>query len=327
MEVAIPKNGFRFNWPAPFSHQYVQISRLRTKKADMLNLHSVLNYPELRKVMKSGFQLVTILREPVSQFYSMFYYLNLPKHYGISNHTDPVGEFMRNPYKYHHYKPYLRVGREKFFEENLIHNGNLYDLDFAHFKMAGERKDRGLEDFIGFLEKAFHLVMITEKYDESLLLLKKLMCWQFMDIVYAKKHVNSHLQNASFVVANETAESIRKWNRDDGVLYRHFSKRLDQIIATQDQQQFNIDLQNFRQLNQLVLKFCTDNNTDSNMTSETNESAGFHNVLNQLKDMGEKPSDDFMNRPDLFCEKMALDERDYMFYFAKRFPPFYFMKG
>ena len=338
-DVAIPRNDVRFNWPAPFSHQYVQLPRLRTGKADMLNLHSVLNYPELRKVMKSGFRLVTILREPVSQFRSMFYYLGLPKHYGLTNYTDPVAEFMKDPYKYHHFKPYLKVGREKYFEENLIRNGNLYDLDFAHFKTnGGGGTERGLKDFIKFLENAFHLVMITEKYDQSLLLLKKLMCWQFMDIVYAKKHVNPHLQNSSAVLANQTAESIRAWNRDDRLLYQHFSKRLDRIIATQDQQQFNEDLNNFRKLNILVLKYCStmsnnnnnsnNNNSGDSKKSEDNESSTeFHNVLSQLEEMGEKPPEGFVNRPDCFCLKMERHERDYMYFFAKRFPPFYFMKG
>ena len=339
-DVAIPRNDVRFNWPAPFSHQYVQLSRLRTGKADMLNLHSVLNYPELRKVMKSGFRLVTILREPVSQFRSMFYYLGLPKHYGLTNYTDPVAEFMKEPYKYHHFKPYLKVGREMYFEENLIRNGNLYDLDFAHFKKTGGggrdgRIERGLKDFIKFLENAFHLVLITEKYDESLLLLKKLMCWQFMDIVYAKKHVNPNLQNNSSALTNQTAESIRAWNRDDRLLYQHFSKRLDRIISTQDQEQFNNDLYNFRKLNNLVLKYCltmnnnsNNNNNNNNTESEANaSSAEFHSVLGQLEEMGEKAPDGFMNRPDCFCLKMERNERDYMYFFAKRFPPFYFMKG
>lgn len=412
-DVAIPRHDVRFNWPAPFSHQYVQLSRLRTGKADMLNLHSVLNYPEIQRVMKAGFRMVTILRNPVHQFYSMFHYLKLPKHYGISNYTDPVEEFIRHPYKYHHFKPYTKVGRERYFEENLIHNGNLYDLDFARFKDNGAAytqnagvgggggdsggvgdlppKDRGLNGFIQFMEQAFHLVLITERYDESLVLLKRLMCWEFMDIVYSKKHVNPDLHVDTFRVAPDTADSIRAWNRDDTKLYEHFSKRLDTIIATQNQQLFNEDLQNFRKLNTLVLRYCaffnnstksesvfTANNTESNngtvadSNSKTNDeigtrdtssnfvnnttaentydktetkttegnndddgyssesdanSADFHNILEQLKAMGETPHTGFLESPDCFCKKMERNEREYMYFFAKRFPPFYFMKG
>ncbi|XP_066915021.1 galactose-3-O-sulfotransferase 3-like [Clytia hemisphaerica] len=322
IDIAIPKNDVRFNWPASFSHQEVQVSRLKDRRADMLNLHSVLNRPELGKIMKPGFKLVTILREPVRQFYSMFYYLNLPKHYGIANESDPVSTFMENPYRYHHFKPFLKVGRERYFEENLIHNGNLYDLDFTRFQEKG--KDRGLRDFIQYLEKAFHLVMITEKYDESLLLLKKLMCWDFMDIVYMKKHVNHNLQNESFAISNATAESIRGWNYFDAVLYNHFSKRLDEIIGKQDKEKFKTDLMLFRELNDAVVTFCLNNSTSADVDGTIQK---FDKILEVLKDIGETPPPAFLEKPDCFCTKMKRNERDYMFFFAKRFPPFYFMKG
>ena len=320
LDIAIPVNDVRFNWPAPFSHQYVQLSRLKDKHADVLNNHCVLNRRELSKVMKPGYRLVTILRDPVRQFYSMFHYLNLPKHYNLRNESDPVSVFIKNPQKYHHYKPYLKVGREKYFEENLIHNGNLYDLNFMRFRESGDT-ERGLKDFITYMEKAFHLVMITEKYDESLILLKNLMCWEFMDIVYEKRLVNPDLKNISQNITDEVKRDIQDWNYQDKVLYDHFSQRLDKIIALQDQKKFRDDVTNFRKLNNAVLNFCANATGNGDYSIDK-----FNNIVEILKTLGEDLQKGFMEKPECFCKKLKRRERDYLTFFAKRFPPFYFVK-
>lgn len=322
LDIAIPVNDVRFNWPAPFTHEYVQLSRLKHQRVDVLDNHCVFNRPEITKVMKPNFRMITILREPVSQFYSMFYYLNLPKHYGLTNNSDPVAEFMKLPHKYHHFRPYLHVGREKYFEENLIHNGNLYDLDFARFKEKGSEK-RGLKSFIAYLERAFHLVLITEKYDEGLILLKRLMCWDYMDIVHMKKHVNPELHNSSFVVQEAVAESIRAWNVQDKLLYDHFASRFDKIVALQEQTSFQKELRNLRELNVAVLDFCS----SINSTTEEYSIERFDRVTKILENIGEKTPRGFLEQPACFCKKIRRDEKEYLYFFAKRFPPYYFMKG
>ena len=42
------------------------------------------------------------------------------------------------------------------------------------------------ESFIDRTEREFDLIMITEYFDESLILLKRLLRWEFQDIVYTK---------------------------------------------------------------------------------------------------------------------------------------------
>lgn len=313
LDVAIPKENNRFNWPAPFFFNTVQLSRLKDKRANIIGNHLVLNRREIGKIMKPGYKLVTLLRDPVEQFYSMFHYLKLAGHYGLENSTDPVEEFIKTPTKYHHFKRFNKDSAKRFYDENLIHNGNLYDLNFQRFKEKG--KDRTLSHFIEYLEKAFHLILITEKYDESLLLLKKLMCWNFMDIVYHMKHVNAKLHSSGHKVEPHIAEAVRQWNHEDTALYNHFSKKLENIIKSQPQESFYNDLSNFRALNSLVLTYCDNPNKQNHQR-----------VLNHLELLNEIPPKEFSNRPNCFCHKLKRSCTEYIGFFAKKFPPYYFIR-
>ena len=78
------------------------------------------------------------------------------------------------------------------------------------------------------LHAEFDLVMLTEYFDESLLLLRKLLCWQMSDVVYVAKakralnyrsEINDHLRS-----------QIRSWNRADVMLYEHFNQTFWQKV-------------------------------------------------------------------------------------------------
>ena len=143
-----------------------------------------------------------------------------------------------------------------------------------------------------------------------------------MDIVHMKKHVNPELHNSSFVVQEAVAESIRAWNVDDKLLYDHFASRFDKIVALQEQSSFQKELRDFRELNGAVLDFCSSVNSTNRVYD-----IGKFNRVTEILGIGEKAPQGFLEQPGCFCKKIRRDEREYLFYFAKRFPPYYFMKG
>ena len=49
------------------------------------------------------------------------------------------------------------------------------------------------------IDKDFHLVLIVEKMDESLILLKDLLCWNILDVRYFKLNERSELTKKSRV--------------------------------------------------------------------------------------------------------------------------------
>ncbi|XP_072016903.1 galactosylceramide sulfotransferase-like [Amphiura filiformis] len=96
----------------------------------------------------------------------------------------------------------------------------------------------------GNLSREFDLMLITEYFDESLLLLRKLMCWSFDDILYIKQNARtnaSHSQPLSQLVKDK----IRQWNVADTDLYEYFNQTLWKKIAAYEPS-FHRDLQYFK---------------------------------------------------------------------------------
>ena len=122
---------------------------------------------------------------------------------------------------------------EKWFEKERkkgihIYNGQLMDLGFDLQKALSKTE---VERYINMLSREFDLMLIAEYFDESLLLLRKLMCWSFSDILYIKQNARSK-SNGTLQMSESVKEKIRKWNAADVSLYRHFNETFwKKIIA------------------------------------------------------------------------------------------------
>ena len=69
--------------------------------------------------------------------------------------------------------------------------------------------------YIKYIEEEFDLGLINEYYDESLILLKNWLCWDFDDILYLKQNV--HTKRVSLY--NESKANILSWSQADYLLY------------------------------------------------------------------------------------------------------------
>lgn len=76
------------------------------------------------------------------------------------------------------------------------------------------------------LYEKFSVVLIYEHLDESLVLMKRRLCWQLDDILYLKFHYTNHDQWNRNEVSDLLAQKIRKWNEADVFLYDFFNKTL-----------------------------------------------------------------------------------------------------
>ena len=52
-------------------------------------------------------------------------------------------------------------------------------------------EDEKISEFVDELSKKLHLVLIADYFDESLVLLKRLLCWDLEDIIYVKQKMRS----------------------------------------------------------------------------------------------------------------------------------------
>ena len=179
---------------------------------EMLTNHARFNRKEFDKVFHDA-KYVTIVREPVAQFESGFFYFNIPNTMKIKS-KDPLKDFMKNPKK-----NFERIMRTQHPFKNCMHNYQCFDLGLELDQMDNES---AILDKIHNLDSEFDLVMIQEYFDESLLLLRKLLCWDMDDIIYLAKGVRSQTLRAH-KLDDDLRSKISSWNHADVLLYIHFN--------------------------------------------------------------------------------------------------------
>ncbi|XP_072018892.1 galactosylceramide sulfotransferase-like isoform X2 [Amphiura filiformis] len=268
LTFALPWVSHIFNAIEVFDRDMVMTFADMTK-FDMLTNHARFNRAEMEAVVPSA-KFVTIVREPAGQFESAFGYFRMAKSLGISKKSNPMEFFLENPKKYF----------SKSFDMKVQSwNGQIFDLGLDHSDCNDTSK---VKEYIGKLDKELDLVMLTEYFDESLLLLRQLMCWSYDQIVYLPKTIRN--QKYRYKVSRQIAEKIRAWNAADVQLYRHFNatfwRKVDEYGID-----FESDIKKFRQLQQNMVRVCFDTNKKGSLDYRTTTFVRKKNAPNICNDL------------------------------------------
>ncbi|XP_070547268.1 galactosylceramide sulfotransferase-like [Ptychodera flava] len=213
LAFALPKEGHLFKEKKLFTHELLQYERPPSNQSTHFNIiasHLRYNRPELDKVVPNA-TYITILRSPVQRFESAFGYYDFASKFGLNETENALEEFMKNPDKYAKTVGVVRRGR--------LRNGMLFNLGFDH---RFNDNDSAINEMIDKLDKELDLVLIADYFEESLVLLKNVLCWKFDDILYISKGIRSN--NSHYVISKSVAERILKWNKADVKLYEHFNR-------------------------------------------------------------------------------------------------------
>ena len=85
-----------------------------------------------------------------------------------------------------------------------------------------------IDNKIAEIDKTFHLVMMADRFDESVILMKDLLCWDFNDVVNFK--LNSRKENKKIQISDEAREALKQYLDADYKLYNHFKSKFDSKI-------------------------------------------------------------------------------------------------
>ncbi|KAI8489033.1 Galactose-3-O-sulfotransferase [Branchiostoma belcheri] len=111
-----------------------------------------------------------------------------------------------------------------------------------------------VEKYVTRLEREFMLVLILEYLDASLVLLKRYMCWDMVDILYKK--IGSKSYDLKDVTATpKLRQQHENWSRADYILYRHFNTSLWDKI-NREGRDFWAEVKTFRDMHQRTYEFC-----------------------------------------------------------------------
>ncbi|XP_071527799.1 galactosylceramide sulfotransferase-like [Panulirus ornatus] len=211
LTFALPSSGNYLGNPSVFKVSMIPKNMLPPSgKVDMFAVHTRLSFREHARILHNDTRWITIVRDPASLFESLFQFFHLKNLYGFE-----LSEFSSRPMS-----ELLSVPR---FGGKFGKNQMLFDLGYPGNLSVAELR-RAIDE----LDKHFDLVMVSEYMDESLVLLRHLLCWSLHDVVVFTK--NARRQEVKATLEPQTLQALREMNSADVLLYNHFVARHRQAI-------------------------------------------------------------------------------------------------
>lgn len=241
LKIALPKDGVYFSNAYVFDRRFIFRDN-GMQKYNIMASHmklKVAKFPAIRTVMETGAKYITIFRNPADQYESMYTYYGWKDRFQAELHT-----FLQHPGKYFWLEPSFtpQAGRNPMCYDN--------GLDARNLKPG----DASVSKFIATLDEWFDLVLIADYFDESLILLKDLMCWSLSDIVYLKQNARS--QESVETLSPTEKKLIMEWNWADTKLYQYFNRTLWKKIDAYGREKMNREVKELQQRNKDLADDC-----------------------------------------------------------------------
>ncbi|XP_070567028.1 galactosylceramide sulfotransferase-like [Ptychodera flava] len=205
---------------------------------DFMANHIIYHRAAMERIVKNA-KYITILRSPYTLIRSRFFYMNM------------FAKIRNSPSESNPFLTYLKSLEPSGSTDPRCcepPQGN----DLSRRLGVCAKNCEELPDKIRQLENELDLVLLTEYYDESLILLKKLMCWEFEDIVYYPLKVN---KNPLPPITGKMKSIIDNISIVDMHLYNHFNKSLWEKVENYDGN-FEEDLAEFRHIKKTITEKC-----------------------------------------------------------------------
>ncbi|XP_077514019.1 galactosylceramide sulfotransferase-like isoform X2 [Amblyomma americanum] len=215
LAFALPPFGLYLGNPAFFNRTQV----MGSPPFDMLVHHTRFYEEEVRAVLKPDAVFVTIVREPAALFESLFSYYDLEANIKVKLEQLPsaVNNASLN-------KPIqdLLPG-----QRGHRHGINQMSFDLG-FDIEQADNATAAQAFIEHVDTVFDLVMVAERINESLILLRHLLCWDMDDVVVFR--LNARQNGFRRPMSSKLADELRALNAVDTLLYEHFLRRFEQRV-------------------------------------------------------------------------------------------------
>lgn len=169
--------------------------------------------------MPKDTKYLTSVRDPAFQLRSAYQYFDAQR---CLNQT--YSEFLNNVNKISNF------GKcEDYYKWWLI-NSQMFDLglDTSNLKQSNFKDKQLVREKIGEIERRFSMVLVLERLDESLVVMRDLFNWTTEDITYLRLNFRVHKTEEPY---RELERSLaREWDWADEMMYIHFYQKLDSTI-------------------------------------------------------------------------------------------------
>ncbi|XP_076098224.1 galactosylceramide sulfotransferase-like [Mytilus galloprovincialis] len=277
------KNNIYLGWP-----YIMEKSDYRPSKwpYNIIFEHSVYNSSVMSALMPNDTVYITSIREPWNRLVSSFQYFRIGDIAEVPKNN--FTEYVKNIEKYD--KTFSDPKKHKFrgcIADNFSLVQNLQGhclgmpLGFPKERMDISKNLTAIKEYINHIEKQFSLVMIVEYMYESLILLKRMMCWSLQDIL----HHSSNVLGVKQTYAKGNNYNIYKnYSHIDFIIYDHFNATFWRKVKAQGQD-FYDELDHFKLIQMLINQFCfVEGNTKPNGKFLTIPKSRFNSEFNFTSD-------------------------------------------
>ena len=280
-------------WPEKF--HLIHPLRFFSKVPNILCSHTRFNKKPMNWLFPhKTSKYMTILRNPVDNYESVFNFARLGKSFGLGVSLDSLEKFLDKPIQFYNHS-------RKNIMMYLARNPMMFDLGLS-FQYFQNRT--AVNEYIHFLDEEFDLVMIMDYFDESLVLMKRLLCWETDDILYVK--LNERLdKEKSTILSAKVKENIRRWNKADVMLFNHFNATFWRKVKMEGPR-FYKDLTAFRRRKEEIKRICLANGTRLQRAYHDKFVKGY-SIRRDLDSNSKR-----------LCENFVRKENDFLAYLRKR---------
>lgn len=242
LRFAFPDGRNDFFYPSPFLCSQVKDYQPGVCFNVVCN-HMRFDHKEVAKLLPPDAVYITILRDPVDLFESSFHYYHraVPLTWKIKS-ENKLAAFLNNP--------------EAFYSEEAFNSFYLKNLLFFDFGFSNnlDVDDPTVTTAIESLSKQFDLVLLAEYFEESLILLKELLCWTMEDVLYFK--LNARRSSSISQLTPELRVKAQEWNAIDWKLYQHFNYTFWRKVEAYGTERMKGDVKELKRRNAEMKDFC-----------------------------------------------------------------------
>eukprot|EP00092_Neocalanus_flemingeri_P013696 GFUD01014772.1.p1 GENE.GFUD01014772.1~~GFUD01014772.1.p1 ORF type:complete len:468 (+),score=86.57 GFUD01014772.1:70-1473(+) len=232
----------QYSLTKPFSSAWIETVPWHAMAQDqgynIFALHTKWDQGEVERVLGSGAKYVTILRDPVDEFESLYNYVHFEKTFQMDLEQF-VSTYVGGR------RPIQRVSGY------LGRNQQLWDLGMDKKDITNHE---AVKLKIKQMDEDFDLVMIAEDFDSSLALLSDALCWPLVNMTSLK--LNARKKSAIEKLSPKSRKILKDWLWADYMLYDYFKKELEQKKKVYGYQSLEEEVVKLQKLNDEVKADC-----------------------------------------------------------------------
>ena len=242
LTIVLPTTGNKFLPEIPL------LDPLKGKDYDILAIHSKFNNSVFRSVLPNDSVFIGIIRDPLEVMISSAYY----------NRDVWNVQYLQNVPS-DNFIPNLIRFPEKYDQEEYSMTKNSMADVFGFPKGLHVTDEKRIKSYLQYLGSIFRLVVVTEHFNESLVLMKRYLNWKLEHILYIPLNENTHKTVKQLNISNVDKGKFKERNYLDYAIYDFFYKRfLEQLSVEKGIME---EVAHFSSIQRNVQLYCLQNDT------------------------------------------------------------------